>query len=32
MPKQVLPDGAAMALAQDPLGRPFGLMTSAPTG
>ncbi len=27
MPKQVLPDGDAMALAQDPLGRPFGLMT-----
>ena len=28
VPKQVLPDGDAMALALDPLGRPFGLMTS----
>ena len=27
MPKQVLPDGDAMALALDPLGRAFGLMT-----
>jgi len=27
MPKQVLPDGDAMALALDPLGRSFGLMT-----
>jgi uncharacterized protein len=26
--KQLLPDGDAMALATDPLGRPFGLMTS----
>ena len=26
MPKQVLPDGDAMALALDPLGRSFGLM------
>jgi predicted enzyme related to lactoylglutathione lyase len=29
MPKQMLPDGDAMALALDPAGRPFGLMTSA---
>jgi len=29
MPRQVLPDGDVMALAQDPLGRPFGLMTPA---
>jgi|HubBroStandDraft_5_1064220.scaffolds.fasta_scaffold390552_2 predicted enzyme related to lactoylglutathione lyase len=28
MPKQVLPDGDAMALALDPLGRSFGLMTA----
>jgi len=28
MPKQVLPEGDAMALATDPLGRPFGLMTA----
>jgi predicted enzyme related to lactoylglutathione lyase len=27
MPKQVLPDGDAMALALDPLGRSFGLTT-----
>jgi predicted enzyme related to lactoylglutathione lyase len=27
MPKQLLPDGDAMALALDPLGRSFGLMT-----
>ena len=27
MKKQVLPDGDSMALALDPLGRPFGLMT-----
>lgn len=27
MPKQVLPEGDAMALALDPLGRSFGLMT-----
>lgn len=27
MPKQMLPDGDAMALALDPLGRSFGLMT-----
>lgn len=27
MPKQVLPDGDAMALALDPMGRAFGLMT-----
>ena len=27
MPKQVLPDGDSMALALDPLGRSFGLMT-----
>jgi predicted enzyme related to lactoylglutathione lyase len=27
MPKQVLPDGDAMALGLDPLGRSFGLMT-----
>jgi len=27
MPKQVLPDGDAMALATDPMGRSFGLMT-----
>ena len=27
MPKQVLPDGDAMALALDPLGRSFGLMS-----
>ena len=27
MPKQVLPDGDAMALVLDPLGRSFGLMT-----
>jgi predicted enzyme related to lactoylglutathione lyase len=27
MPKQVLPDGDAMALALDPMGRSFGLMT-----
>lgn len=27
LPKQVLPDGDAMALALDPMGRPFGLMT-----
>lgn len=31
MPKQVLPDGDAMALALDPLGRSFGLMTRAAT-
>lgn len=31
MPKQVLPDGDAMALALDPLGRSFGLMTPAGT-
>lgn len=29
MPKQVLPDGDAMALALDPLGRSFGLTTPA---
>jgi predicted enzyme related to lactoylglutathione lyase len=29
MEKQVLPDGDAMALALDPLGRSFGLMTTA---
>ncbi len=29
MPRQVLPDGDAMALALDPLGRSFGLMTRA---
>lgn len=29
VPKQTLPDGDAMALALDPLGRSFGLMTSA---
>ena len=29
LPKQVLPDGDAMALALDPLGRSFGLMTTA---
>jgi predicted enzyme related to lactoylglutathione lyase len=28
VPKQLLPDGDAMAVAGDPLGRPFGLMTS----
>lgn len=28
MPKQLLPDGDLMALAMDPLGRPFGLMTA----
>ncbi|HWA88890.1 MAG TPA: VOC family protein [Rhizomicrobium sp.] len=28
MPKQVLPDGDAMALALDPMGRAFGLMTA----
>lgn len=27
LPRQVLPDGDAMALAMDPMGRPFGLMT-----
>ena len=27
MPKQVLPDGDAMAVGLDPLGRSFGLMT-----
>jgi predicted enzyme related to lactoylglutathione lyase len=27
MPKQLLPDGDSMALALDPLGRSFGLMT-----
>jgi predicted enzyme related to lactoylglutathione lyase len=27
MPRQILPDGDAMALALDPLGRSFGLMT-----
>lgn len=27
LPRQVLPDGDAMALAVDPMGRPFGLMT-----
>lgn len=27
MPKQILPDGDAMALVMDPLGRSFGLMT-----
>lgn len=27
VPKQTLPDGDAMALALDPLGRSFGLMT-----
>ena len=27
LPRQVLPDGDAMALALDPLGRSFGLMT-----
>ena len=27
VPRQELPDGDAMALALDPLGRPFGLMT-----
>ena len=27
MPRQVLPDGDAMALVMDPLGRSFGLMT-----
>jgi hypothetical protein len=27
LPKQVLPDGDPMALAMDPTGRPFGLMT-----
>jgi predicted enzyme related to lactoylglutathione lyase len=27
LPKQLLPDGDAMALAMDPMGRPFGLMT-----
>ncbi|MBW8734569.1 MAG: hypothetical protein JF571_09725 [Asticcacaulis sp.] len=26
-PKQLLPDGDAMAVAIDPMGRPFGLMT-----
>lgn len=26
-PKQILPDGDAMALALDPMGRPFGLMS-----
>jgi len=30
MPKQILPDGDAMALAMDPLGRTFGLMSSSP--
>jgi predicted enzyme related to lactoylglutathione lyase len=30
MPKQLLPDGDAMALALDPFGRSFGLMTPAP--
>jgi predicted enzyme related to lactoylglutathione lyase len=29
MPKQVLPDGDAMALALDPLGRSFGMTTPA---
>jgi predicted enzyme related to lactoylglutathione lyase len=29
LPRQVLPDGDAMALALDPLGRSFGLMTPA---
>lgn len=28
MPKQILPDGDAMALALDPMGRSFGLMTA----
>jgi predicted enzyme related to lactoylglutathione lyase len=32
MPKQTLPDGDAMALALDPLGRSFGLMTRSRTG
>jgi predicted enzyme related to lactoylglutathione lyase len=27
MKKQTLPDGDAMALGVDPLGRPFGVMT-----
>jgi predicted enzyme related to lactoylglutathione lyase len=30
MPKQVLPDGDAMALVLDPLGRSFGVMTRRP--
>ena len=30
LPRQVLPDGDAMALALDPLGRSFGLMTPPP--
>lgn len=30
MPKQVLPDGDTMALALDPLGRAFGVMSSGP--
>lgn len=32
MPKQVLPDGDAMALLLDPLGRSFGLMTKRTSG
>ena len=32
MSKQILPDGDAMALALDPLGRPFGLMTRRTDG
>ena len=32
MEKQVLPDGDAMALALDPTGRSFGLMTARPGG
>ena len=27
LPKQVLPDGDAIAIATDPMGRPFGIMT-----
>jgi hypothetical protein len=30
MPKQLLPDGDAMAVVLDPLGRSFGLMTRGP--
>lgn len=32
LPRQVLPDGDAMALALDPAGRPFGLMTPRKPG
>ena len=32
MPKQILPDGDSMALAIDPMGRSFGLMTARSGG